>query len=330
MFLVSNSIFGLDPHFSQFYASPLTLNPALTGLSAGDVRLAAIYRTQWASIDPFISYGASADMSIWRDNDNNDFGGIGLSMVNDKTGALDYSGQRYMFSLSYHKSLNAKGDHYLALGFQGGVVQNSIDLSKAQTSSQWQDFVGYDEGLPIGENISNTAVTYPDFQAGLMWYKYLNGNNSLFAGGSVFHITEPNQSFITGATNKLSRRYVAHAGGRVGIFGKFNLTPSMIYMLQGVGKELNLGGSFEYDMSTSSEYKMVALGAWFRNKDAFILAGRIDYKNLNLGVSYDLNISDLNNVTNLRGGLEITLTYLFVKSSETQIDNLSTNPCPRL
>ena len=39
-----------DPHFSQFYASPLLLNPALTGAFPGNVRASGSYREQWPSI----------------------------------------------------------------------------------------------------------------------------------------------------------------------------------------------------------------------------------------------------------------------------------------
>ena len=40
-----------DPAFSQFFASPLTLNPALTGKFNGAVRIAGNYRNQWPQIN---------------------------------------------------------------------------------------------------------------------------------------------------------------------------------------------------------------------------------------------------------------------------------------
>ncbi|MEK7225921.1 MAG: type IX secretion system membrane protein PorP/SprF, partial [Bacteroidota bacterium] len=39
-----------DPNFSQFFASPLTLNPALTGKFDGLFRVAGNYRNQWPTI----------------------------------------------------------------------------------------------------------------------------------------------------------------------------------------------------------------------------------------------------------------------------------------
>ena len=57
-----------DPNFSQFFASPLTLNPALTGKFDGDFRFAANYRNQWPSINNAYTTGtASFDMGILKD-----------------------------------------------------------------------------------------------------------------------------------------------------------------------------------------------------------------------------------------------------------------------
>jgi len=54
-----------DPGFSQFFASPLTLNPALTGKFNGIVRVAGNYRNQWPSINnAFITSTISVDAPI--------------------------------------------------------------------------------------------------------------------------------------------------------------------------------------------------------------------------------------------------------------------------
>ena len=51
VFLLKMQCFGQDPHFSQFFSSPLTLNPALTGKFDGVFRAAGNYRDQWPAID---------------------------------------------------------------------------------------------------------------------------------------------------------------------------------------------------------------------------------------------------------------------------------------
>ena len=47
--LVVFNLNSQDIHFSQFYMSPLNLNPAMTGVMNGNIRLTGNYWNQWAS-----------------------------------------------------------------------------------------------------------------------------------------------------------------------------------------------------------------------------------------------------------------------------------------
>ncbi|MEY4904396.1 MAG: hypothetical protein RLZZ292_2211, partial [Bacteroidota bacterium] len=56
-----------DIHFSQFYQSPLNLNPALTGVMNCNQRLTANFRNQWAAIlrgNAYNTYSASYDQRV--------------------------------------------------------------------------------------------------------------------------------------------------------------------------------------------------------------------------------------------------------------------------
>src|SRR5215213_6221041 len=77
-----------DPNFSQFFASPLTLNPALTGKFDGDFRLAANYRNQWPTINnAFTTYTVSADASILKNRISEiDQFGVGIMGFRDQSG----------------------------------------------------------------------------------------------------------------------------------------------------------------------------------------------------------------------------------------------------
>ncbi len=57
-----------------------------------------------------------------------------------------------MPALNYHKSLSNDRPMYLAIGFMGGLVQKTIDLSKVTTNSQYNG-TAYDPALPNGETI---------------------------------------------------------------------------------------------------------------------------------------------------------------------------------
>ncbi|NDC40993.1 MAG: type IX secretion system membrane protein PorP/SprF, partial [Chitinophagia bacterium] len=57
-----------DVHFSQYFTSPLTLNPGLTGLVPDDIRAAANYRTQWSSVstNPYMTGTISVDLAMLK------------------------------------------------------------------------------------------------------------------------------------------------------------------------------------------------------------------------------------------------------------------------
>ncbi len=61
------SLSGQDIHHSQFYTSPLNLNPGLTGVFNGDQRLSLNYRRQWfvEDIVRYMTVAGSFDMKFY-------------------------------------------------------------------------------------------------------------------------------------------------------------------------------------------------------------------------------------------------------------------------
>src|SRR5688572_32842425 len=77
-----------DPHFSQFFSSPLTLNPALTGKFDGTLRVAGNYRNQWPEFNNvYTTSTASIDFAVLQKNiPFNDTWGVGIIALTDKAG----------------------------------------------------------------------------------------------------------------------------------------------------------------------------------------------------------------------------------------------------
>jgi hypothetical protein len=79
-----------DLHFSQFYNSPLTTNPANTGfIPDGDYRLGVNYRNQWSSIMtvPYKTMSAFGDVQLGKDRMENGWVGLGGVILKDVPGA---------------------------------------------------------------------------------------------------------------------------------------------------------------------------------------------------------------------------------------------------
>jgi hypothetical protein len=108
------------PAFFAIFASPLTLNPALTGKLDGDFRVTGNYRNQWPTINrAFTTTTASIDFPILRNTiASNDTWGFGVMGYSDQSanGALKVN---YLsLSTAYHKGLDEDGYSQIGVGFQ--------------------------------------------------------------------------------------------------------------------------------------------------------------------------------------------------------------------
>jgi len=305
-----------DIHFSQFYASPLTLNPAMTGNLNGSYRLTAIYRNQYASIPaPYNTFAVSGDMSVLRGMLKGDHAGIGIVAYNDVAGDGNLSNTSVLVSAAYHKSMDRFKAHNVSVGVQGGFTQKSIDFDNLVFPNQ----IGENGPDPIliagginGEPIQDNAFSYFDFNVGAMYTGKMAEGISAYGGVAFHHFGQPKESFL-GSDNRLGSRIVVHGGGEVFINETFSLLPSAIFMSQTGARELNIGTAVGYNFLESSRNDArtaLFLGAWFRIPHEVIFVGGIDYKDLRFGISYDLTVSDLRVANAGQGGFEISVGYV--------------------
>ncbi|MDW8394285.1 MAG: PorP/SprF family type IX secretion system membrane protein [Chitinophagales bacterium] len=297
---------GQDIHYSQFYASPLTLNPALTGINDCNYRIAGMYRNQWRSVtDPYVTPSVSFDINNvlqrWIRTGVLSAGGL---LLNDKAGSGELSNLSIMASAAYARPLTASRKLNGSFGLQVGYVQKKLDFSKLLWESQFNG-EGFDPTLSSNENF-NDKFSYIDLNAGLYLSYFLSQQADLFGGLSVFHLIPPKESFLNNGNNKLGMRTVGHGGLRYKLTEQFSIVPQVLYMTQTKAQEINLGGSVAYALN--NDVKLFG-GAWYRVGDAVIPMIGIDYKQIRLGISYDVNISSLSDASKGRGGFELSLGY---------------------
>lgn len=304
-----------DPHFTQFFASPLTLNPAFTGLFDGDFRVAGNYRNQWSSIStPFVTGTVSAETHLIPDIiPYNDIWGIGMLALYDQTGGGGLKNTYFSVSTAYHKGLDAEGTQTLAVGAQVTFVQKRLDFSKLIFENQLTN-QGFDPTLPSGEYFNNASISYPDYNVGLLYNGSFGAYNNLYAGVSYYHITQPNESFL-GQSNRIHARVSAHVGGALALTPLVRLYLSSLYMQQGSAQEVAAGGALGFVVNgLADEPTIFYLGSWYRWNDAINPYVGFEVNNVQIGLSYDVNISTLTPASNYRGGLELSLIYIHQKS----------------
>lgn len=323
-FLCAASIKAQDPHFSQFFASPLTLNPAFTGKFDGTWRLAANHRDQWPSIPKaYVTTSASFDFPILRKQiPESDVFGVGISGVTDASANNQLKLNYGSLSLSYHKALDEDGYNTIGAGFQGTYSSMSLDVSKLTFESMLTQNGFTDlsrrEVLTNGNNQS-----YFDVNAGLLYSGSTNGENNYYIGASMYHINRPKVSFKD-KNWYMSGRVTIHAGGTFYLSDVVSLSTSAIHQIQNKASETTIGAALGLNANNDMDNPTnVYIGSWIRFNDAIIPYIGLEIAGLRIGASYDVNVSSLKAATGNRGGSEISLIYIKRPVESKGI------PCPR-
>ncbi|MFZ9718259.1 MAG: PorP/SprF family type IX secretion system membrane protein [Chitinophagaceae bacterium] len=301
-----------DPNFSQFFASPLTLNPALTGKFNGMVRVAGNYRNQWPTINnAFRTATASADFGILENKTGElDRFGAGIMGMYDMNGDGIMKSNYVSASLAYHKGIDESGYHQLSVGFSGTYAQRRVDFSKLDFEDELTSlgFTGTTTEFLGNNGLLN--LRYADLNAGILYTGATNDYNSFYFGASVYHINRPKVSF-QGADYSLQPRITVHGGGYFPAGDGITVFLSGIHQQQAGASETMIGGAIGIDVNSGAEnLTTLYAGGWWRSRDAIVPYVGMEFRNYQLGISYDVNTSLLRTASKRRGGMEISLIYI--------------------
>lgn len=303
LMVISGTAQAQDPQFSQYYQSPLYLNPGFTGIT-NQQRFTLVHRLQWPNLpQTFATYAASYD--IWVDELRS---GFGIIATTDKMGSAGWRTTTVGLNYSYKVRITDKLVFSPGLSFGYGI--NGLDRTKLQMGDGLEfNGVSLDPQL---QRLGNTQ--YFDFGAGFVLY-----NKNLFFGAAFSHINTPNLSVLSTET-RLPMKMVFHGGGRITLNGGIRtvakpsyLTPSFVYRVQGLISQFDVGVNYHVDP--------VSLGVWYRGKpwettvknsiqqDALVFTMGLYLKNLTVGYSYDFSLSGLSTATG--GAHEVSVVYEF-------------------
>ena len=323
VFILNSNCFAQDIHFSQYHQAPLLFNPALTAAFNGDIRVLVNYKDQWRSIGiPYKTYAFSYDMALFKKKWKTSYLGAGLFAFTDKAGEAELGITQISLSLSGIVPLNI--NHKVSAGLQGSFAQRSLSNTNLRWGNQINGGI-FDPTIPSGE-INNDFNTFyfGNFSAGILWnYKKVETNiaakDQLIAnaGAALFKINKPEQKFYSYTAENLYSRLVLHADMYIGLrYTDIAVLPSILYMKQGLSTEFNFGGMLRYMIREESRYTgiiketAVLFGCYYRLGDALIPSFMFEIASFAVGISYDINISDLKVASGGRGGIEISLRYL--------------------
>jgi type IX secretion system PorP/SprF family membrane protein len=285
-----------DPHFSQFYANPIYLNPAFAG-SVRCPRLALNYRNQWPGLNKtYITISASYDQHVDALG-----GGVGLMIMNDKAG----NGTLNSTAISgiYAYSLNISRNFTIRAGLQATYMQERLDFDKLSFGDQIDQRYGFI--FTTQELRPNEKHGFADFSGGMVAY-----SSKVYGGFAVHHLTEPDQAFIVEGSSPLPRKITAHVGALLPLKGSSTykgrmegtfLSPNILYQQQQGFNQLNLGMYIiKSPIIGGLWYRGYLNGKSFLSSDSFIALIGIQKELFKFGYSYDVTVSRLSN--NVSGG----------------------------
>lgn len=313
----------VDPHFSEYYVYPSWLNPGLTGAIDGDYRVSAIYRNQWSGIsNAFSTVGISGELVT---NKNINLGG---SILQQTAGEGGFTYLTANASIAYTGiKFGKKGLQRIAVGFQAGMMQRRINPSKFQLGDQWNPITGYNPNTVSSDIFTKTSSTVFDAGAGAVYFDADPSKKAnIYLGFSAFHLTQPKDPFTSGITlQKLPVRYTLHGGVKLALSETISLTPNFLYLKQGSAEEKMLGA---YAQLQANDVTDVLLGGNYRFKDAISPFVGFYHKSFVLGVSYDINNSDLGKAASANtNSFEISISFTGRKSKNFSTEHFI---CPRL
>lgn len=314
MLALEGAVTAQDPQFSQFYAAPLYLNPAMAG-STGQARAGINYRNQWPAIDAnFTTMSAYFDYFIEDYNSS-----VGIILTRDQEGLAGLRSLSVGLQYAYELQINEN------LGFRPGVqialFNRDVNFGKLTFGDQFDPSTGQFLDQPTAETFrTNFSKTFVDISFGGVLF-----TRSAWLGVSAWHLTQPNQSIID-ESSPLPRKYSFHGGFKFylkpGATGsgintrkaERSIAPAIQYRHQGKFDQMDVGLYFTAEP--------LVLGVWYRgvpfkniddfvnNESIVLLLGftQLGAKDaINIGYSFDYTISKLG--VGSGGAHEFSLTY---------------------
>ncbi len=332
--IFSNILHGQDPNVTQYFFTPLYVNPSLAGYMEGNHRLSLNFRNQWKSILNNVSYKtafASYDNRICT-NDGN-FWGFGINLLKDEAGVGQFQTNQANLNVAFHQKIDR--NVYLSGGVQSGLVNYGFNNESLRFDEQFDGF-DFDPTLPSMEPQERQNIYLFDISAGLSLYDIRKGYS---IGLGLIHANQPSYSFFGNDRRnetRLNMRMVLHGAYTYNIDHRKSIIVKSLLMSQrpviewqhwqwqpGVEGTIRFGNYKDWSpkviLGLGARISDNNLEGRFIQMDAIAVSTRLHYSRLILGASYDINVSTLRKASTSRGGFEVSMSYQFSEAPDCVI-----------
>ncbi len=323
VFLLSTEeVRAQDIHYSQFFHSTQNVNPALTGIFNGDIRIAANFKNQWQSIPvPYTTFTGAYDQKFYSPDNDDGFWSGGVLFNYDRAGDSKLSLAQLGVSGSYSFLLNDK--NILTLGLQVGVSNRSFDLNDdLRWDAQWNG-VKYEPGLPHNESFDQESIFYFDASTGLNYRWQKDDRTHIDLGSGVYHLTQPNHTFYEEGDQNLSIRLSPYLMSSFQLTNGLDLLVNVLAQFQGPAQEIVPNATLRIHINRERGKELAldigGIGRFSSEEtDAYTPMLGIGYRNWYAAFSYDINSSELEVATDKYGGPEVSIIYRISKVKPLQ------------
>ncbi|MGB3800333.1 MAG: PorP/SprF family type IX secretion system membrane protein [Lewinella sp.] len=340
--LTRQEIAAQDPTFSQLFASPTTLNPALTGLFAGRYRAVISHRSQWGEVmpAPFSTTAFAADFRYRFDEKrrtSDAFGG-GILFVNDRIASVSMASNQMAIGGAYHKNLDGRGIEQLSAGFQFGIAQRSLGYGELTFQDEFDGTSAYLSGVG-GEVLPESSVSFGDYHFGLNYSRNPVRGLGIVAGLAMHHISQPEQSFYAEetagedieVTNTLHARYSGYLSVRLPLNSTTDLLPRVYYLTQGPHAMAVIGSHVRFATAQNDQtaFQVGALVRVAQSQTSYQGSSLIGFAGLEagdflFGFSYDAGVfSSGQGGDRNRSTFELSASYIGLSDDDAAV------PCPK-
>jgi type IX secretion system PorP/SprF family membrane protein len=324
--LVMNHVqlFAQDPIFSQFYSSPLSLNPSLAGNGDAHWRIVANRRDQWIGegVDPLNTTSVSFDGKLFRQpgKETNYIGG-GLLFLQDKGLGGAYKSNAFSMILSSHVSLDEDDRHGLSLGLGGTYSNTVIDYSQLSFSEQLASS-GFNRALPTNEPYLSNIKPYFAMSAGLT-YTYSDESSNFDIGVAGYRFLKTNRTALNDPTQLDPPRYNIHADYQTYLSSRLVFNTNGMYAIESNIKSYTVGVNLGFILNETEELPTILnTGLWYRGNEAVIPYFGMVVNNFQVGITYDINTGPSNTTMSSLKTFEFSLIFRSPQRTSRPI------PCP--
>jgi len=300
---------GQDLHYSQFYNSPQTANPALTGIFKGDKRIMGNTRDQWRWVPvPWFTMGAAYDQKFYPKKADDHFFAAGANFYHDRQGDSQLNLSTLNLSGSYSRILNPQ--NIITGGVTLGFSTRGFSPADLTWDKQWNGAT-VDLTLASGENFNTERIYFLETGLGINYRYQRSSRTKLDLGIGAFHLLRPNAGFYNNADQKLPINLNLTAIGSIKLADIVDLQLHGLHQLQQEYRETIIGGLLKFYVTEKRGREMqLHAGMGYRTSGSLIPTLAIEYAQYYVGLNFDIDGTDFNTIEDSRrGALEIHFRY---------------------